>query len=250
MIDAVTVVTPSANRQTILSIALYHSLIKPCLAPSESPFWPTDGPFAFDISTMWDIYRTQLPLLTALMPERAVELATAMLTICEEEGNFPIGYRMARGSDRFSRQGSALVHTFLADLCQLGLPGIDWDWALIHMSDDLRRTYGEEFLLRGEAHPISHTLDLAFGYWCTAKVAEYLGDTTLVSQFTELAARWPNAFDPELGLLKDSTFYEGSRHNYSFRLTHDMPGRIALSGGPERYIEQLDAFFGYGAEPV
>ncbi|TFD54038.1 glycoside hydrolase [Cryobacterium frigoriphilum] len=250
VIDAITVVTPSADRQTVFSTALYHSLIKPCLAPSESPFWPTDGPFAFDISTMWDIYRTQLPLLTALMPERAVELATALLTICEEEGNFPIGYRMARGSDRFSRQGSALVHTFLADLCQLGLPGIDWDWALIHMSDDLRRTYGEEFLLRGEAHPISHTLDLAFGYWCTAKVAEHLGDTTLVKQFTELAARWPNAFDSELGLLKDSTFYEGSRHNYSFRLTHDMPGRIALSGGPERFLAQLDTFFGYGAEPV
>ena len=81
-------------------------------------------------------------------------------------------------------------------------------------------------------------------------MAEYLGDTTLVTQLTELAARWCNAFDPELGLLKDSTFYEGSRHNYAFRLTHDMPGRIALGGCPERYIEQLDTFFGYGAESV
>ena len=249
-LDAITVVTPSSERQTIFATALYHALIKPCLAPSESPFWPDDGPFAFDITTMWDIYRTQLPLLTAVMPDRAVELATALLTICEEEGNFPIGYRMARGSDRFSRQGSALVHTFLADLCQLGLPGIDWDWALVHMSDDLRRTYGEEFLLRGIAHPITHTLDLAFGYWCTAKVAEQVGDSALVHQFTALAAQWPNAYDQETGLLKDSTFYEGSRYNYSFRLQHDMAGRIALSGGAERFIAQLDTFFGFGAEPV
>jgi putative alpha-1,2-mannosidase len=29
-----------------------------------------------------------------------------------------------------------------------------------------------------------------------------------------------------------------------------MQGRIALSGGRERFLEQLDAFFGYGAEPV
>ena len=124
-LSTIAVETPSEERRTIFGTALYHSLIKPCLAPDESPFWPTDGAFAFDISTMWDIYRTQLPLLTMLMPERAVELANAMLNICEEEGNFPIGYRMARGSDRFSRQGSALAHTFLADLCQLGLPGID-----------------------------------------------------------------------------------------------------------------------------
>jgi len=249
-LKGITVVTPSMARQTVFSTALYHALIKPCLAPSESPFWPTDGPFVFDISTMWDIYRTQLPLITALMPERAVELANAMITISEEEGNFPIGYRMARGSDRFSRQASALAHTFLSDLCQLGLPGIDWDWALVHMSDDLRRTYGEEFLVRGEAHPISHTLDLAFGYWCTAKVAGHVGDRALVEQFVALAERWVNAYDPVTGLLKDSTYYEGTRHNYSFRLVHDMDARIALSGGAERFIAQLDAFFGYGAEPV
>jgi len=249
-LETITIDTPSPERETVFSTALYHSLIKPCLAPSESPFWPTDGAFAFDFSTMWDIYRTQLPLLTTLMPEKAVELANALLTICEEEGNFPIGYRMARGSDRFSRQGSALVHTFLADLCQLGLPGIDWEWALVHMSDDLRRTYGEDFLLHGEAHPISHTLDLAFGYWCTAKVAVKVGDLKLAKQLLEMAEKWVNAFDTASGLLKDSTYYEGSRYNYSFRLVHDMEARIELSGGKEAFVAQLDAFFGYGAEPV
>lgn len=249
-LDAITVETPSDDRKTVFSTALYHSLIKPSFAPGESPFWPSDGPFVFDISTMWDIYRTQLPLLTALHPERAVDLATALLTIAEEEGNFPIGYRMAIGSDRFSRQGSALAHTFLADLCQLGLPGIDWEWALVHMHNDLRRTYGEEFLQYGEAHPISHTLDLAFGYWCTTKVARAVGDRALIEELAPLAQRWVNAFDPETGLLKDSTFYEGTRYNYSFRLTHDMAGRIALSGGDDAFVAQLDRFFGYGADPV
>lgn len=249
-LETITIDTPSPERETVFSTALYHSLIKPCLAPSESPFWPTDGAFAFDFSTMWDIYRTQLPLLTTLMPDKAVELANALLTICEEEGNFPIGYRMARGSDRFSRQGSALVHTFLADLCQLGLPGIDWEWALVHMSDDLRRTYGEDFLLHGEAHPISHTLDLAFGYWCTAKVALKVGDRKLAQQLAEMAEKWVNAFDAPTGLLKDSTYYEGSRYNYSFRLLPDMDARIQLSGGTDAFVAQLDTFFGYGAEPV
>jgi putative alpha-1,2-mannosidase len=249
-LGAIEIQTPSRDRETVFSTALYHSLIKPCLAPGESPFWPSDGPFVFDICTMWDIYRTQLPLLTALRPARAAELARALLTICEEEGNLPIGYRMARGSDRFSRQGSALAHTFLADLCQLGVAGIDWDWALVHMHDDLRRSYGEDFLLRGEAHPISHTLDIAFGYWCTAKVAAHVGDQALVSELEPLAARWVNAFDPGTGLLKDSTFYEGSKANYSFRLVHDMASRIALAGGDDGFIRLLDHFFGFGAPPV
>ena len=240
----------SDEQQTVFSTALYHSLIKPCLAYDESPFWPTEGPFVFDLSTMWDIYRTQLPLITTLVPDRAAELANALLTICEEEGNFPIGYRMAKGSDRFSRQGSALAHTFLADLAQLEVPGIDWDWALVHMHNDLRRTYGEDFLLHGIAQPITHTLDIAFGYWCTAKIAAKVGDRGLAAELERMASRWINAFDPDSGLLKESTFYEGSKYNYSFRLLHDMAERIALSGGDEAFVDQLDRFFGYGAEEV
>ena len=249
-LEAIEISTPSKERQAVFSTALYHSFIKPCLALDESPFWPSNGPFVFDISTMWDIYRTQLPLITTLRPEKAVELANALLTICEQEGNFPIGYRMTRGSDAFSRQASALAHTFLADLCQLGLPGIDWEWALVHLHNDLRRTYGEEFLQFGSVHPITHTLDLAFGYWCTSKVAAVVGDRQLLEDFAPLAEQWRNAYDPETGLLLDSTYYEGTKWNYSFRLQHDMAGRIEAAGGPERFLALLDRFFGYGAEPV
>jgi putative alpha-1,2-mannosidase len=239
----------SDARQTIFSTALYHSLIKPCFAPGESPMWPTDGPFVFDICTMWDIYRTQLPLITALFPSRAVELANALLTICEEEGNLPIGYRMAKGADRFSRQGSALAHTFMADLCELGMPGIDWDWALCHMDTDLRRSYGEDYLLRGLAEPITHTLDLALGYQCTATVARYVGDNQLAAQFEALASQWVNAFNPVDGLLVDSTYYEGGKWNYSFRLLHDkqlgeLPSAADLAAG-----YALNRFEGLNNEP-
>ncbi|WP_296664566.1 glycoside hydrolase domain-containing protein [Demequina sp.] len=250
LLDAITVETEDDARRQVFATAVYHSLIKPCFAAHESPFWSHKGPFAFDVSTMWDIYRTQLPLLTALLPERAVEFANAMLTIAEEEGNLPIGYRMARGSDRFSRQGSALVHTLLADLAHLGLPGIDWDWALVHMQTDLRRGYGEEFLLQGSAQPLTHTLDLAYGYWCAGVVAQLLGDRALVAENSEMATRWRNAFDTETGLLKESTYYEGTLYNYSFRLLHDMRSRIELAGGDAAFVALLDAFFGFGADAV
>ncbi len=179
-----------------------------------------------------------------------MELLNALLRIAEEEGNLPIGYRMARGADRFFRQASALAHTALADVATLGLPGIDWDWALVHMHADLRRTYGEDFLDSGVAHPITHTLDLAYGYRCTAQVARRVGDTRLAAAFDGLAEHWVNAFDPATGLLVDSTYYEGGRWNYSFRLLHDMAARIELAGGDDAFVELLDRFFGNGAPPV
>ncbi|MFK8023569.1 MAG: glycoside hydrolase domain-containing protein [Ilumatobacter sp.] len=249
-LDRIEVETDSDEQRTVFATALYHSLIKPCFAANESPFWPSNGAFAFDICTMWDIYRTQLPLITALFPERAVELANALLRVAEEEGNLPIGYRMARGADRFFRQGSALAHTFFADLCSLGLPDIDWERALSHLDADLRRQFGEDYLEHGIVHPISHTLDLADGYHCTAGIARSVGDVELAERFDALATRWPNAFDPSTGLLVDSTLYEGGTWNYSFRLLHDMAARIELAGGELAYLELLDRFFGVDSPPV
>ncbi len=240
----------SSDRRTAFATAMYHSLIKPSFATDESPFWPTGGPWVFDIATMWDIYKTQLPLLTTIAADRSVELINALVKVCEEEGNFPIGYRMARGSDRFFRQASALAHTLIADAAALGLRGVDWDWALVHMHADLRRMYGEEYLERGITHPVSHTLDLAMGYHCSARVARLVGDNALAGRFDALASNWRNAFDPETGLLVDSTFYEGGRWNYSFRLVHDMASRIELAGGARQFVELLDRFFGFDAEPV
>ena len=81
-------------------------------------------------------------------------------------------------------------------------------------------------------------------------VARYVGDTHLASQFERLAGQWVNAFNPDDGLLLDSTYYEGGKWNYSFRVLHDMQARIAYAGGEGRFIELLDQFFGYGADPV
>ncbi|SPL98053.1 Alpha-1,2-mannosidase [[Actinomadura] parvosata subsp. kistnae] len=249
-LDRVQVEGGTPARRTVLATALYHSLIKPCFADDESPFWPTPGPFAFDVCTMWDIYKTQLPLLAAIAPDRAADLLESLIRVCEEEGNFPIGYRMSRGADRFFRQASALAHTALADAHALGRAGIDWSWALVHMVGDLRRGYGEDFYERGMVHPITHTLDLAYAHHCTAQVARALNDPGLADDLEERARHWRNAFDHGTGLLRDSEFYEGGKWNYSFRLLHDMAARIALAGGDRAFADQLDRFFGYGAEPV
>jgi putative alpha-1,2-mannosidase len=249
-LDRIQVSGGSDEQRTVFATALYHSLIKPCFADGESPFWTDDGPFVFDVCTMWDIYKTQIPLLFAIRPDKAVDLLNALTQVCEQEGNYPIGYRMARGADRFFRQASALAHTALADGFDLGLPGLDWEWVLAHMHDDLLRTYGEEFLDHGVVHPITHTLDLAYGYHCTAQVARGLGDQRLAESMEARAGDWVNAFDPDTGLLRDSTFYEGGVWNYSFRLLHDMAARIELAGGDGGFVDLLDRFFGFDAEPV
>lgn len=229
----------------------YRSMIKPCEAHDESPFWPWDGPFYFDMSTMWDLYKTQLPLMLSLYPDFGSDFVNSLLNIVETEGNFPIGYRMARGYDRFAHQASALSHVTIADALTRNLPGIDWERAATMMHRDLSRGgVGEAFLQQGEVHPITHTLDMAYGCYCTARIAQHIGDDKLYQHMMEKAGNWQNAYNRDTGLLKHSTFYEGGKWNYSFRLLHDMPGRIAVSGGTEPFTEQLDRFFGFGSNPA
>jgi putative alpha-1,2-mannosidase len=236
-------------QQRTFYTALYHSLIKPSEAQNESPFWPWDGPFFFDFSTLWDMYKTQLPLVLTLFPDQGAEIVNALLTVVEMEGNFPIGYRLARGHDRFSHQASALGHVVIADAFHRRLPGIDWERAVTMMTKDLGRAYGEAFFQDGIVHPITHTLDLAYGCFCTALVAHEVGDAAASSRMLEYATQWKNAFD-QSGILRESTYYEGSKYNYSFRLLHDMASRIKLAGGDTSFVNMLDTFFGYDAAPV
>ena len=108
-------------------------MIKPCEAHNESPFWPWDGPFYFDMCTMWDLYKTQLPLMMTLSTEFGRDFVNCLMDIFEAEGNFPIGYRMARGFDRFDHQASALAHVTIADAFTRDIDGIDWEHAMTLM---------------------------------------------------------------------------------------------------------------------
>ncbi len=250
-LSRITVEGGPPTKHVVFDTAVYHSLVKPADAQGESPFWPGKSDFVFDLCTMWDLYKTQLPLLLTVYPEQGARVVRALLTICEQEGNFPIGYRMARGTDRFQGQASALAHVTLLDAFHRDLPGIDWDSALTYMVNDLHRAFGETFLeSNAPVHPITHTLDLAYGCWCTATLARALGDHDLANNLDQHAHRWRSAFDPDTGLLIDSTFYEGGKWNYSFRLLHDMAGRIELAGGDEPFLKLLDAFFGFDADAV
>src|SRR4029453_3377922 len=103
-----------------------------------------------------------------------------------------------------------------------------------------RRMYGEDFWEHGLVHPITHTLDLAYAHYCTAKVARAMNDKHLADDLEKRSGGWINAFDPATGLLRDSEFYEGGKWNYSFRLLHDMRARIHLAAGDDAFAPTRD----------
>lgn len=230
--------------------ALYHSTIKPADFRDENPFSGDPGPFFFDLSTLWDLYKTQLPLLMTLWPELGADFVRFLREVARREGAFPISYLMDNSPERFSKQATGLCHMILTDAQMRGIEG-DWDDLLrllwrTSLSGKGRGGKFAEFARNHVVQPLSHTLDLAFANWCIAQMAKRLGDQVIYEKSIPLAYHWVNAFDPATGLLdEDSDYYEGEHWNYSFRFLHDMVGRINLAGGEERFVELLDLFFGF-----
>ncbi|MEM9017677.1 MAG: GH92 family glycosyl hydrolase, partial [Verrucomicrobiota bacterium] len=240
----------SPDSREIFYSALYHSLIKPGDFKDESPFSSEPGPFFFDLSTLWDLYKTQLPLVMTLLPELGSDFVKFLVEVAKREGGFPVSYLMDNAPERFSKQATGLCHMILTDAQMRGISG-NWEevlWQLwrTSLSGKGRRGKFAEFARNHIVEPLSHTLDLSFANWCISQMAKRLGDQVIYDKSIPLSYYWVNAFDPETGLLDESSeYYEGENWNYSFRFLHDMIGRINLAGGEEKFVQLLDLFFGF-----
>lgn len=242
------------DQREVFYTALYHATIKPADFRDENPFSDEPGPFFFDLSTLWDLYKTQLPLLMTLWPELGADFVSFLREVAHREGAFPVSYLMDNGPERFAKQATGLCHMILTDAQMRGIEA-DWDDVLrllwrTSLSGKGRGGKFAEFARNHTVQPLSHTLDLAFANWCIAQMAKRIGDQVIYDKCIPLAYHWTNAFDSKTGLLsEDSDYYEGEHWNYSFRFLHDMVGRINLAGGEKRFVELLDLFFGF-ADPA
>jgi putative alpha-1,2-mannosidase len=241
------------EQREVFATALYHSCLKPADFRDENPFSKKPGPFFFDLSTLWDLYKTQLPLMMSLWPERAAAFVEFLCEVAEREGGFPVSYLMDNVPDRFMKQATGLCHAILEDARVRGVEA-DWDRVLsllwkTSQSGKGRKSRFAEYSRRHEVDPLSHTLDISYAHFCMARMARSVGHQLIHDRASSMIEHWRNAFDPKTGLLReDSTYYEGENWNYSFRFLHDMKERVELAGGDRNFVSLLDKFFGF-SEP-
>ncbi|MEO0444515.1 MAG: glycoside hydrolase domain-containing protein [Verrucomicrobiota bacterium] len=234
------------SQREVFYSAFYHASLKPANFRDENPFTKKSGPFFFDLSTLWDLYKTQLPLIASLWPEWGASFVAFLNEVEEREGAYPISYLMDNVPERFSKQATGLCHLILADM---HLRGIEADWERVLEDMWKASKHGQrfrEFYDTGKVEPLSHSFDLAQAYHSMATLAKRLGNTMIYEKAAAVSGNWVHAIDEETGLLRESsTYYEGENWNYSFRLLPDMEGRIRSAGGERKYLELLDLFFGF-----
>lgn len=218
--------------KNIFYSALYHSLIKPVDAGCEFT----------DFQTMWDIYRSQLPLVLAICPDVGKKIAESMLKTIEKLGFFPNTYMMTKDYTHTDNQATSLVIYTLCDAFNRGY---------IKDYERLKNVFKKEFA-KADIYTKSptHRLDLAGALRAASDIAEKCGDNEYSAQMRRESKIWQSAYDPETGLMcQEAIYYEGTHWNYSFRPHTQMGERIALAGGIDKFNQLLDKFFGVNCPP-
>ncbi len=225
----------------------YHSLLKPCDFSGES-FLYDEEEFVLEFATIWDQYKTLLPLIFVLYPDMARRIAATILHVGQATHKMPHTLMMCGDYEKITTaQARMLAEHAVADAYFRGVP-LDEKKALCLMLEDTFE-WGrfDRYAMNAEnAQHKAFVIDITDACAACAKMAREMGETDAAERFERVAALWVNVFDKNTGLLKDGErFYEGTKWNYSFRLMHDMDARMALAGGKKGFAALADRFFGF-----
>ena len=212
--------------------ALYHSMIK----PSDC------GNGYVDFATLWDMYRTAMPLAFSFAPATGRGIALHILSTIDRYGYSPICQLMDGKMVSRDGQATALPVYTIADAFFRGVVRkVEYP--------RLKTAFQRELSNGANVSKMSptHSLDLSGAYGAAAYVAEACGDLKYAKELRGCARMSAAVYDSGTGLLPEKeTYYEGNHWNYSFRPHPGMDERIAFAGGPRKYEGLLDRFFCVG----
>ncbi|MDR1630553.1 MAG: glycoside hydrolase family 92 protein [Oscillospiraceae bacterium] len=247
-LGAIEIETPDAQEKEIFYSNFYHTLVKPCDWSGESCFYEGDA-FVIDFVTLWDQYKTQLPLIFSLYPEISHKIVETFLNFVCSRSILPHTICLTANLNIEAKQARMLAVFVLIDAFLRDPAGYDQEKLLSAMLKEFHRAEFADFREKGVCEKTTHTLDMAEACRCIALFAENMGKAALAAEMNAFAQNWKKCFDNETGLLlAESDYYEGNHWNYSFRPMHSMQERIAFCGGRETFAALLDRFFGYTHE--
>jgi predicted alpha-1,2-mannosidase len=271
------------EQRQIFYTALYHTMLAPVDRTGENPLWKSDEPYYDDYYAIWDTFRTSGPLLTLIAPERETDIVRALVDLYRHEGWLPDArsgnyngrtqggsnaeflitdayVKGLKGIDWETAYAAELQDAEVApeDHFKQGRGGLD-DWH--------KRGFVS---IEGTDRSASVHMEYAADDFEIALLARGLGKFDDYKKYLARSANWKNLWDAEFaesgfqGFIRprhrdgswltpftamDScgwggkTFYEGNSWTYSFFVPQDEASLIEMAGGPERFVQRLDAFF-------
>ena len=275
-LSKVRITTPDEAARRIFYTALYHTMVAPSeFCDANGDYRGADGQVhqnpgytTYTTFSLWDTYRTAMPLMTILHPERMPDIINTMLAIADEQGRLPVWHLWGNETDcMVGNPGIPVV----ADAIVKGIEGFDRERAFeairkTAMNPDrgngLRMKHGYiPCDLFNEA--VAYDLEYALADGAAARAAEALGKSDDARYFTERSHSYRRYFDPTTGFMRgrDSRggwrtpfnpfasthraddYCEGNAWQYTWLAPHDVEGLEGCFGSRERMLGKLDSLF-------
>ncbi|WP_198676010.1 GH92 family glycosyl hydrolase [Kribbella monticola] len=283
----------TAEQRTTFYSALYHALLHPnVFSDVNGQYWGFDqkphrvqhGQAAqYATFSGWDVYRSQLQLLTLLEPRKAGDIAQSLLNQAQQNNGIWDRWTHASGSTAVMTGDPSAPA--VAGIYAFGGTNFDARTALkslvkaatVPTASDLSSA-GKPVMSIGQRPSLDkylalHYLPTKSNAWggavetledstddfALAQLAARTGDKAMYDQFLKRSQYWQNVFNPENGgyiqnrddngawpAFEPATgdgFAEGSSAQYTWMIPHNRAGLFDAMGGTAAATARLDAFF-------
>lgn len=265
------------KQKQMLYSCLYRSLLWPALrsdvngAYTDAKKNVVKGDFKYYTEpSLWDTYRNKDVLLGLISPQVTLDVIKSMKDVGDKTGFIPtffhgdhgassIAGAYLRGIDNFDVKGTYNILLKNANASPGARPYVDEYIKKGYISDpDVANPHVETKARAG----VSKTLEYAYDDYSVARMAEKLGDTANYRVLMARSKNYRNMFDPSTRFMRgrlengdwiknfnpqypyyEYMYREANAWQVSFFAPHDMPGLIALYGGPAGFESKLDSLF-------
>ncbi|MBB5955338.1 putative alpha-1,2-mannosidase [Saccharothrix tamanrassetensis] len=268
-------------QRTTFYTALYHSLLQPNVFSDVDGRYPgfdgrvhtvEQGHAIYTNFSGWDVYRSEMQLLSLLAPKESSDMVRSMVAFAEQGGSWDRwtvanGYTGVMVGDPY--------HVMVSSAYAFGARDFDANKALLLMLRGATQpTQGyeerpglEEYQELGYVPVASQgvwgapatTLEYTTADFSIAELARRLGDGATWQTFMKRAQYWQNVFNPATGYTqarnRDGSFVEpftpgnpdnwveGNAAQYTWMVPYNARGLFTAMGGDAKVRDRLDFFF-------
>ncbi|TZF86092.1 glycoside hydrolase family 92 protein (plasmid) [Pedobacter sp. BS3] len=233
-----------AERKKLFYSLLYRAIQSPyIISAADGRYRAIDGSLqtsgqpVYNGWSIWDNYKTQLPLLSFAFTDRYQAIAWSIANL----------YRYGKKDYATQNEPSNTVRT---------------EHAVVVLLDAARKGYRIDFnsIYDSVKHEVDHIeakspdkkLETAYDLWAFSQIAEICKQQTAAGEYLQKAKTlyqeaWQKDFKDvkkkDVDKMPARGMYQGTVWQYRWLVPYDLAGLINLCGGEKQFTGQLDTFF-------